>query len=118
MQKFVVDRAAQTCVNEACWKLSLLRRTGKYRYKDEDNSSDGISQIEYKWGKPRRGSAKAKGSNDTAKGHVGLPTGVVPLLSGNTAPTIQMITNDGFCVGATMNAVKKDDGLRYKVVLW
>ena len=34
--------------------------------------------------------------------------------SGNTHPTIQLVTSDGFCVGATMTEATKDDGLQYK----
>jgi hypothetical protein len=48
------------------------------------------------------------------KGLSSLPTGLVGLLSGQTHPTIQLVTSGGFCVGATMNGVTKDDGMQYK----
>jgi hypothetical protein len=39
------------------------------------------------------------------------------MLTGNATPTIQMVTSDGFCSTATMNTVKKDDGMRYSAQL-
>ena len=43
--------------------------------------------------------------------------GVVASLNGNTAPTIQIFTSDGLCIGATMNEVKKDEFARYAAQL-
>ena len=43
-----------------------------------------------------------------------MPTGVVAKLSGLVAPTIQLVTDDGLCLPATMTAVQKDDGAQYK----
>ena len=60
-----------------------------------------------------KGRADAKGKNNSAKAQMSLPTNVVPALSGNVTPTIQLLTSDGFCVSVTV-AVTKDDGLQYK----
>jgi hypothetical protein len=34
--------------------------------------------------------------------------------AGQTQPTLQLVTSGGFCVGATMTEVTKDDGLQFK----
>ena len=46
-----------------------------------------------------------------------LPIDVVDGLTGSTAPTIQIVTSDGFCATATMNDVKKDEPTRYSAQL-
>lgn len=73
-----------------------------------------ISKIGYSAGGAGKGKADAAGANDAAKGQNSLPAGVVAALSGNAHPTIQLVTSDGFCVGATMTEATKDDGLQYK----
>ena len=60
-----------------------------------------------------KGGASAKGKNNEKKLQESLPIGVWAALNGNTAPTIQMVTSDGFCVGAKMTEVKKDEPKRY-----
>lgn len=114
VEDFIVDRAGQVCVNTECWKA---KGSKGYGYKDKASATDGISKIGYASGNPGKGRADARGKNNATKGQTSLPSGVVAWLTGDTAPTIQMITNDGFCVGATMNEVKKDDGLQYKAQL-
>ena len=47
------------------------------------------------------------------KGQTALPTGVVAALSGQIAPTAQILTSNGLCIGATL-AVTKDDGVQYQ----
>jgi hypothetical protein len=61
-----------------------------------------------------KGKADAAGANNAAKMQTALPTGVVALLSGNTTPTIQIVTSDAACITATMTAVTKDGGGEYK----
>jgi len=111
---FAVDRTGQLCAGKRCWKAKGIKG---YGYQDKDNSTDGISKIGYKSGDAGKGKANAKGKNNVAKGQTALPIGVVSQLTGNTTPTIQMITSDGLCIGATMSEVKKDDGLQYKAQL-
>ncbi|MEO6029996.1 MAG: hypothetical protein ABIR79_24280, partial [Candidatus Binatia bacterium] len=65
-------------------------------------------------GAATKGKASAQGKNDAAKGLNSLPPGLVAALTGNTSPTIQLVTSDGLCVGATMSKVGKDDGKQYK----
>jgi len=61
-----------------------------------------------------RGKAAAQGRNNASKGQASLSTGLAAALAGNTTPTIQLVTSDGLCVGATMNKVGKDAGGQYK----
>ena len=102
------------CAGNACWKVT---GTVGYAYKDKANSSDGLSKLGYKSGDAGKGKADSKGKNNEAKGQVTLPTEVVARLTGNTAPTIQMLTSEGLCISATMNDVKKDEPTRYMALL-
>lgn len=109
----VVDRGGAPCGTKPkpCWKT-----TGKQglAYADKAASAFGIAKLAFGGGAARKGKANAAGKNDAPKGLTSLPTGLVAALAGNTAPTIQLITDDGLCVAATMNKVGKDDGQQYK----
>jgi len=106
-----VDRARQPCGGKPCWQA----KAGKtYDYRDRDGSADGLSKIRYIPGAAGKGRADARGRNNAAKGRTGLPSGIVAQLTGNTTPTMQMITSNGLCLGATMNRVKKSTADTYK----
>lgn len=75
---------------------------------------DGITKMSFGGRPAGKGKASAQGKNDVAKGLTHLPTGVAAALTGNTSPTIELVTSNGLCVGAKMNTVKKDDGHQYK----
>jgi hypothetical protein len=111
VQETIVDRAAQTCGAKPCWKTT---GTQGLAYADELASDDGITKLQFVGGAADKGKAQAQGKNDAPKGLTSLPTGLAAALAGNTQPTIQLVTTDGLCVGATMNKVGKDDGLQYK----
>jgi hypothetical protein len=110
VEDMIVDRAGQTCVGKECWKV---KGDKGYGYKDKDNSADGVSKIGYASGTASKGKADAKGKNNSTKAQSALPIGVVSNLTGNVAPTIQMLTSNGFCVSAVVTPTK-DDGLQYK----
>ncbi|MFT4569424.1 MAG: hypothetical protein ACI8TX_000642 [Hyphomicrobiaceae bacterium] len=110
VQEFVVARAGDTCAGKPCWKA---KGTKGYGYKDKDVATQGVAKIGLKSGDAGKGKADALGKNNVAKGQTSLPLGVVAALGGNVSPTIQLITGEGVCVGATMNTLKKDDGLIY-----
>jgi hypothetical protein len=114
VQEYIVDRATEQCAGKDCWKA---KGTKGYGYKDKDNSSDGIAKIGMKAGDPTKGKTDAQGKNNSAKSQTSLPVGVVAKLTGSLAPTIQMVTSDGFCSTATMNTVKKDEATRYSAQL-
>ena len=111
LQGFVVDQGGQFCAGKPCWSA---KGTNGYAYKDKTAAADGISKIGYGAGDAGKGRASAAGANNASKGQAALPTGVVAALSGNTSPTIQLVTSDGFCLGATMTEVMRDDGLHYR----
>ncbi len=111
VQPFVVDRAGDLCGTKPCWS-----RTGSkgYRYKDREGIAAGMQQLAFVAGDGGRGKADAKGRNNVGKGQTALPAGVVDRLSGQSAPTVQLVTDAGFCLTATMTDVRRDDGLQYK----
>ena len=111
VEQLLVDRAGPLCDGDLCWKALGAKGWG---YKDKAASAHGIFKLQYKSGDAGKGKATAQGKNNPKKGQTSLPAGVVATLTGNAAPTIQMLTSHGFCVGATMTEIKKDDGLQYK----
>ena len=90
--------------------------TGKQglAYKDKTASADGVIKIGFVGAAAGKGKASAQGKNNKSQGLTSLPTGISAALTGNTSPTIELVTSDGFCVGATMNRVVKDEALQYK----
>jgi lysophospholipase L1-like esterase len=111
IQQFEVDRAGQTCAGNPCWKA---KGTAGYSCKDKESSADGIGQLSFGAGDAGKGKAAAKGRNNAGKGQTALPTGLVAQLSDLSAPTIQIVTEAGFCATATMTEVKINDGTQYK----
>jgi cysteine-rich repeat protein len=111
LRGFVIDRAGQMCAGKPCW---AIKGTKGYAYKDAYRSAAGFSKLGYGAGGAGKGKADAAASNNVAKAPPTLPTGVVAALAGNTHPTMQIVTSDGLCVGATMNQVTRDDGLEYR----
>jgi hypothetical protein len=109
-EELSIERASRLCAGKPCWKA---RGLSGYSYKDKQRSADGVSKLTYKAGAAGKGKAGVKGANKASKGQTSLPTGLPVRLAGNTAPTIQMRTTDGFCITATMNRVKRDDDARY-----
>ena len=110
-REFVVDRAGDVCAGKPCWKT---KGTRGYEYKDKETSATGISKIDYLSGDAGKGRASTKGKNNAKQGHTSLPTGVVASLNGSTALTIQVLTEDGWCVGATLDEIKEDGPLRFR----
>ena len=98
-------------------QLGFTRTHGKntkgYGYQDKDVTSNGIFKLGFADGVATKGKAGVQGKNNASKSQTSLPTGVFGKLTGNTTPTIQMVTSDGFCATATMNIIKKDVASRY-----
>lgn len=112
VQSFVVDRAGASCGAKPCWST---KPGVSFAYKDAALSADGISSISFSASATAgKGKASATGKNNAAKGLNSLPTGLASALALQAAPTVQLHTTDGFCVSATMNAVKTDDGSSYQ----
>jgi cysteine-rich repeat protein len=106
-----VDRAGELCSGKPCW---AAKGSNGFAYKDKLAASDGITKTSYKSGASAKGQVSAAGANNAAKGQTALPTGIVAALTGTTAPTIQYLTSDGLCIGATMTETTKDEGGEYK----
>jgi len=110
-QPLVVDRGGQMCGGKPCWKATGSQGLA---YQDKAASADGITKMSFGGRPAGKGKASAQGKNNAAKNQTSLPTGFAAALTGNTSPTIELVTSNGFCVGAKMNTVKKDDGQQYK----
>lgn len=111
VQRFAVGPDGSVCGSKPCWKT--LGPKG-FSYKDREATSDGIMKILLLSGAPGRGKADAMGKNNASRGQTNLPVGIVEQLTGNSAPTIQLVTEAGFCLTATMTDVRKDDGVTYQ----
>ncbi len=110
VEELQVVRAAQLCAGKPCWKAN---GTKGFAYKDKNNSAAGVAKIAFGAGDAGKGKASAAGANNAAKNMTALPTGVVAALTGSLTPTIQLVTSDGLCIGASMTVVKKDAGGEY-----
>ena len=107
-----VDRAGEDCDSDKpCW---VARGTGVLLYLDKNRQADGVMKMLFSGGGLGGGKAFLKAKNLAKKGITSMPTGVVAKLAGQVAPTIQLVTDDGLCLSATMTEVQKDDGAQYK----
>lgn len=111
VQGYVVDRGGHSCSGKPCWKAKS--DTG-WTYVDARTAADGIAKIGFASGAAGKGTVSAQGRNVASKGQTSLATGIAAALVGQTHPTIQLVTSNGFCVGATLNDVTKDDGVQFK----
>ena len=111
--QLTVDRAGQPCgqKQKPCWKA--LDGKG-YSYKDSSSLSDGVKRIVAKGGKRGKGKIKVKGRNKAKKGYLSLPTNLAAALAGNAQATVQVVTSDAHCFGATLHRVKKADEMLFK----
>ena len=96
------------CSGKPCWKGDAAKG---WKYKSKTKA---LSKASQKGGAAGKGKADAKGKNNSKKGITDLPVAIVAAIGGNVSPTVQITTSDGYCAGATMNIVKKDDGLQYQ----
>ena len=110
-----VARAGQLCGDKPCWKV--VSKGKGYQYADKTASADGITKISGKSGEPNKGKVDAKGQNNASKGQTSLPTGIAAALQANSQATVQILTSDASCFGATMTKVTKADGLQFKAEL-
>jgi len=110
VQDLSVAKAGQGCPGYGdCWKATARG----YLYRDVVGYEHGVTRIQYTSGAAGKGKAYAAASNFADRGHSHLPVGLAAALAGNVSPTIQLITTEGFCLGATMNLVTSDDGVVY-----
>ncbi len=108
---YVVDRSGDFCAGKPCWKAQGTKGLG---YQDKKTSADGITKLAFGAGAPAKGKASAAGANNPGKGQTRLPTGVSAALAGSSMPTMQLVTDHGFCVGTTLTEVTRDAGGRFQ----
>lgn len=107
--EYTVARAGDTCGTQPCWSSV----TGKgYKYKDAGTTTDGILKINALGGAASKGKVLVLGKNKTAT----LPLGVAAALQNQTSATVQVLTSDAACFGATLTQVKKADGTLFKAL--
>jgi hypothetical protein len=108
-----VSRAGDDCGSPPapCWQA--ISDKG-YIYKDKLSAADGVLKMVMTGGDAGKGKATVTGKNNSAKGQNSLPTGIATLLENNTQATVQLLTNDASCFGATVTQVKKADGAQFK----
>lgn len=107
--EYTVERAGDTCGDKDCFSAV----TGKgFKYKDPGTTTDGILKINLFGGDPGKGKVLVIGKNKTST----LPTGVAPALQNETSATVQVLTSDASCFGATLTQVKKADGAIFKAL--
>jgi hypothetical protein len=84
-----------TCGSVPCWRTSGSPPT-KWKYRDRSLAADGVKSIDLKSGSSARAKVgfKAKGALLPLPGFTTLPT---PL-------TVQLMSSDGTCFGATFQA--------------
>jgi hypothetical protein len=109
-----VNRPGQLCGTKACW--SAISTTG-YTYVQGHVRRWDFAKITGKGGAPNKGQSQAKGQSTATKGQTALPTGVAAALKNNTQATVQILTSDASCFGATFTRVTKADGLQFKAVV-
>jgi len=91
-------------------------RYDRLLYRDLVGYENGVTRIQYSAGDAGKGKAALAAANFATQGHEHLPIGVAADLSGNTSPTLQLVTTEGFCLGATINKVIRDDGVAYGAI--
>jgi len=106
-----VDEAGDLCDGKPCWKAVS---TKGYKYGDKLAAADGITKLQGIGGDAGKGKVQAKGQNKASKGLTALPTGIAAALASDTQATVQILTSDAACFGATLTDVKIADGLQFK----
>jgi len=105
-----VDQAGATCGSKPCWKTT---KSG-YAYKNRDKASDGVKRISARAGEPGKGKLSVEARNRANRDQTAQPTGVTLALEGTTSATVQVVTSDASCLGATLTTVKKADAIQFK----
>jgi hypothetical protein len=107
--EYTVERAGAMCGDAPCW--STVSGKG-YKYRDKSTATDGILKINAFGGNPGKGKVVVVGKNKAST----LPTGVAAALQNQTSATVQVLTSDAACFGATLTHVKRADGALFKAV--
>jgi hypothetical protein len=97
---YEIDLGGAMCGRRPCW---LPKSTKGFSFVDKSGASSGINKLVLLAGSPGKGKAIVKGTNNAKKGLSNLPL-VSGLLSGNSSPTVQLISESGLCIGGNMTS--------------
>ncbi len=106
-----VSRAGDLCSGKFCWNAIS---TKGYKYIDKLTQADGVLKMILVGGNAGKGKTIAIAKNNAPKGLNFMPTGIAPALLNATHATVQILTSDAACFGATVTSVKKADGSIFK----
>ena len=107
--EYTVARAGAICGDLSCW--SAVSSKG-YKYQDKSTAADGVLKIKMLGGDLGKGKILVIGKNDAST----MPTGVAAALQNQTSATVQILTSDAACFGASLPQVKKADGALFKAL--
>lgn len=100
---FAVDRAGAVCGTRPCWRAVGTRG---YRYTDRAATAAGVRSIVAMGGSAGRGRIVVRARNDARRGQLAMPTGIAGALQSTRAVTVQTVTSDGDCFGATLTDIR------------
>jgi hypothetical protein len=103
--EYVVAKAGAVCGDVSCWSTKPDKG---YKYRDKSLSADGILKINLFGGDPGKGKVLFLGKQ--------APQGIAAALQDQTSATVQVLTSDASCFGASLPIVKKADGTIFKAL--
>jgi hypothetical protein len=98
-----IDRAGEACGTRSCWHAVS---TKGYRYVDRAATAAGVRSIVASGGSAGHGKLVLKARNDERLGQLAMPRGMAAALASSRSVTVQALTSDGACFGATLTAVR------------
>ncbi len=107
--EYTVAQGGAICGDLSCWRTVSSKG---YKYLDKSTSADGILKIKLLGKSFGKGKIVIVGKNATST----MPLGVAAALQGSTSATVQVLTSDASCFGASLGRVKKADGALFKAL--
>jgi len=108
----LVDQAGAVCGATACW----AQNAKGYRYGDRGAIADGVKRMTLRGGRTGRGKILVKARNKQAKQQTALPTGVAAALATTESATVQLVSDDASCFGATLSKVKRSTDMTFRAI--
>ena len=108
-----VDRAQDTCGSKGkpCWGSKADKG---YAYKDPDAAASGAKKIVALSGDAGKGKLLVRAANNDKKSQTAMPVGIAAALENHGAAAVQVLVSEGRCYEASLDDVKKADGMRFK----
>ena len=108
--KLLVSGGSQSCGKKRCW--AKVKKIG-WKYRDKRGFESGIQKISMLGGPAGRGRIRVQGKNHAKKGRSSLPISIAGALEGASHVTVQVLADEE-CFEATLNTVKRADGIQFK----